>query len=423
MRARTYSISILLLIALSFLGIAGFNAVIDPYRFFNTPTIRGINEYKIHFLLHQFLAKPYTVEVKKPDGIILGSSRAGSSLVVEHPGWDGFNAYNFAIAGVDPYFLWRGFQHAKANGKLKRVLLTLDFYMFNVYYVPWSPEARQEYDERLSVTSSNRWNYRSALRWFKDMSVSLLSFDTLYDSWKTWRGQPAADDTKTRLNTLYESGFWVAHLGINMQQRQQFHAIEKQYMGGTWFPEPRHKFATSDSSNPSRLEYVQKLLAECYRDGIDVTIVFTPFHARLAEAMHAVGIWTLFEQWKKDVIGLNEQEAVKNGRPAFPVWDFTGYNSITTEVVPRLGDRGAEMQWHIDAMHISKAAGDLMQDKIWGRETTAAPDFGRKVTSSNIDSVIKESSEARTRYVEAFPADVQEITNMATRTRSQRISQ
>ena len=158
MRVRTYSVLLLLLIALCMACIAGFSILIDPYRFFDTPEISGVNKRKPHFFYTQLLTKPYAIRRESHDAIILGSSRAGSGFATDHPGWDGFEVYNYALAGTSPYLNWRSYQHAKANGSLKRVLITLDFYMYNIHGEPKVTPAYQEYEERLSVTSSNRRN-------------------------------------------------------------------------------------------------------------------------------------------------------------------------------------------------------------------------------------------------------------------------
>ena len=93
----------------------------------------------------------------------------------------------------------------------------------------------------------------------------------------------------------------------SMSQRYLFRLIEKQYMTEMWFPLPAKKFALVDQNEESSLIYLERILSDSYRDGIDVTLVFTPFHARLAESLRAVGLWDLFELRKREVILLNEE--------------------------------------------------------------------------------------------------------------------
>jgi hypothetical protein len=401
--------------------IASFNIAIDPYRFFNTPDISGINKYRVNFFNLQLYTKPYAVRRKNADAIVLGSSRAGSGIATDHPGWGGLNVYNYSLAGTSPYLIWRSYQHAKANGKLKRVLISLDLYMYNIYNNSEKAAVYKDYEERLSVTPSNNKNYLYPIRWFKDTSEMLFSFNTLLDSWSSLQLQSTTENGKTRMATIFPSGFWITDTPPDMELRGKFRATETQYMTTMWFPEPSRRFALTDDTKSSKLVYLQKILADCYRENIDVTLIFIPFHARLAESMHAVGIWPFFEQWKKNVVLLNEKEAAKAGRQDYPIWDFTGYNSITTEKVPPQGDNRTRMKWHIDATHISKAAGDLLQDKIWGTGKTDVADFGRKIDSSNMDANFADINVARSKYLEMFPEDAREIAKEARKTSSKRI--
>ncbi|HEY6131964.1 MAG TPA: hypothetical protein VIV27_08090, partial [Halioglobus sp.] len=387
MQLRTYTALLVVLIVLCMTCIAGFNIVIDPYRVFNSPDIAGINKFKVSFFLHQLQTKPYAVRRMKADAVVIGSSRAGAGIATDHPGWGNLKVYNYGLGGSSPYLNWRNYQHAKANGNLKKVLITLDLYMFNIYHNPENAQVYRDYEERLSVTPSNQTNYYYPVRWFKDTADMLFLLDTLLDSWSTVQLQPRTESGESLMATIFPSGFWISGIPPKMMQRGLFRAMENQYMTEMWFPPPSRKFALVDNEKKSKLEYLHKILKDCYQENIDVTLVFFPFHARLAESMHAVGIWPFFEKWKKDVVLLNEKEAAKAGQPAYPVWDFTGYNSITTESVPLPGDRHTRMKWHTDSTHISKAAGDLLQDRIWGTtETQGFMDFGRKVNSSNVDA-------------------------------------
>ena len=409
MHLKTYSIWLVILLTLCFGVVSSINAVVDPYRLFNTPDITGINKYRYKFFFHQFLSKPHAVRQRRADAIILGVSRAGSGFSTDHPGWKDFNTYNFAVAGSSAYLQWRNYQHAKANGNLKRLLITLDFYSYNAFRQFLDLPEYREYEERLTVTPLNRTNLRFPERWFKDYSVSLLSFDTLRDSWDTYQAQAGIESGESSRATLTSSGFWIVDLPPSMSVRYIFRTIENQYMSEMWFPLPAKKFALVDENNVSSLIYLERILSDCYQEGIDVTLVFTPFHARLAESLRAVDLWDLFELWKREVILLNEKVAAKSGQPSFPIWDFTGYNSVTTEALPA-DDVKARMRWHIDASHISKEAGDLVQNLIWDTGGERVSDFGRKVNSGNIDQYIEDTRVAREKYAEMFPDDVADVT-------------
>lgn len=414
MKLKAYAVWLFVLIAVCIAFIASVNFIIDPYRFFNSTDIAGVNKNRVHFFYHQLQTKPYALRRAAAEAVVLGTSRAGAGIATDHPGWGDLDVYNYGLAGSSSYLNWRNYQHAKASGNLKRVLITLDMYMFNIHHNPETARVYLDYEQRLAVTPSNRENYLYPVRWLKDTADMLLPLDTLLDSLSTVWSQSKVESDQSRMATIFPSGWWISDVPPNMAQRNLFRAMERQYMTEMWFPPPSRAFAFVDEKRKSKFEYLRRILEDAYREDIEVTLVFFPFHARLAESMRAVGLWPFFEKWKKDVVLLNEDEAKRAGQPAYPVWDFTGYNKITTEVVPSPRDRRSRMRWHTDATHVTRLAGDLLQDKIWGvAATTEFSDFGRKVNSSNVDANNAEINAARTKYVKMFPDDVREIVNEA----------
>jgi hypothetical protein len=95
----------------------------------------------------------------------------------------------------------------------------------------------------------------------------------------------------------------------------------------------QYKFTNGKEST---LNYFRSLLDIVYRDNVDLRILISPSHARLWEAPDSVGLWKKFEQWKREMVQINEQQANKYGKTPFPLWDFSGYNTFTTEEVPPL---------------------------------------------------------------------------------------
>jgi hypothetical protein len=421
MQSKTYLTLFLALTLLGFSCAAVFNYIVDPYRFFDSTDRPGINEYRQRFFLGQYVSKPYALAEQAPEAVILGVSRAGSSLATDHPGWKGTHVYNYAMAGSTAYLLWRNYQHAKASGDLKKVLLMLDFYMFNVHKEdrPTTGYALK-YEERLAVTPEFKRNREYPVRLFQDTLTSLISFEMLYESWNTVLAQSQIANGELYKSTLTSSGFWIIDPPPKETQRWLFRHVEKQYMTVTWFPLPDKKFALRREDGSSNLVYLQRILADAYREGIDVRMAFMPFHARLAEAMRAVDIWDDFELWKTDVVQLIEDEAAKAGKPAYPVYDFTGYNTITTEPVPSAKDKTTRMRWHLDPTHVTRATGDLMQNILLGVDGERYEDFGQKVDSGNIDSYIERTRRDRERYIEKFPKDLQEVLDKEEETSSWR---
>ncbi|MFT6368216.1 MAG: hypothetical protein ACJARI_003678, partial [Bacteroidia bacterium] len=159
MQSKSYLTLFITLTLIAFFCASVFNYVIDPYRFFDSTDRPGINEYRHKFFLGQYVSKPYALREQAPEAVILGVSRAGSSLATDHPGWADTTVYNYAMAGSTAYLLWRNYQHAQATSTPEQIVLMLDFYMFNVHMVqrPTSGHILR-YEERLAVTPDFKEN-------------------------------------------------------------------------------------------------------------------------------------------------------------------------------------------------------------------------------------------------------------------------
>ena len=84
---------------------------------------------------------------------------------------------------------------------------------------------------------------------------------------------------------------------------------------------------------------------------------------------------------------INEQEAARSGESPYPLWDFSGYNSLTTEDVPPDGDSETQMKWYWESSHYKKELGDLVLDRIFDYhhpERIVPDDFGVLLTPKNI---------------------------------------
>ena len=111
------------------------------------------------------------------------------------------------------------------------------------------------------------------------------------------------------------------------------------------------------------------------------------------------------------MVKINREESDQAGKTAYSLWDFSGYNSITTETVPAAGSPD-KMRWYSDSSHYNRACGDLILDRIFGHHDPARlipQDFGTLIDERTIDAHLSDIREARAQYSETHPADVQEM--------------
>jgi hypothetical protein len=96
------------------------------------------------------------------------------------------------------------------------------------------------------------------------------------------------------------------------------------------------------------------------------------------------GWWPLFEAWKHALVdAIHAESRTAAGRPAFTLWDFSGFHALATGPVPRLGDHATRMRWYRDTSHYSPALGNLVLERVLGRP---APD-GSPLPDARIDRV------------------------------------
>ncbi|MBI3796729.1 MAG: hypothetical protein HY268_07150 [Deltaproteobacteria bacterium] len=134
-----------------------------------------------------------------------------------------------------------------------------------------------------------------------------------------------------------------------------------------------------------RVEILRSIVKQCRTEGINLYLFITPSHARDLEAIRVLGLYPLFEQWKRDMVNVLAAEAAQHpGEQPIPLWDFSGYNTLTTEDVPSAAEKGKPMQWYWESSHFKKELGDLVLDRLFdyhepGREVPE--DFGVPITT------------------------------------------
>jgi hypothetical protein len=387
--------------------IAGLNVLVDPYSIYNSPKVDRFNSIKPEYSDHIRLVKTYAVKRIKPEAIILGTSRAIRGIDPEHEGWSYQPVYNLAILGANIYEIARYFQHANAIYPVKQVVLLLDFEAFDVYSVD------TDFDElRLSVSLDGQKNGDF---YIKDYISSLFSFDAFFSSINTI----IYNLTNRTENTLIyeENGFCNAeNLVISEGYRADFIDKEKNYIRE--LSQNKVRFYNPETGQNS-FDYYRKILQIAYHDDIDLCMAISPNHVRLGEVYAAVGLWPEYEEWKRTLVKINEEEASLANKSPFALWDFSVYNEYTTETIPPAGDKDTEMKWHWEDSHFKKAFGDKVLDCIFSPQESGQNYFGVMITGENIEEHLNNIRTGRQNYRETHPQDVAEIEDILNAYRSE----
>jgi len=281
------------------------------------------------------------------------------------------------------YEIERYFEHAHGTRQLKQVLVGLDFFAFNVYRPNQS-----DFNESLLLDARGSFHWRRRLELLK-LGFSL---DSLYSSWLTVHCNrsfcevPFLHDGRENPEVLERA----LHDGGG--QRNAFRASAEAGLTRLNFPPPYLRFAITQPNQQSQLDHLGRMVEIARRDHIDLRLFISPTHAIQCEVLRVAGLWNEYEQWKQQLVAILEQDARSHpGEAAIPLWDFSGYNSITTERVPAPGDDAARMKWYWESSHYRKELGDLVLDRVLGyREMsrTLPEDFGVLLTSGGLNSYL-----------------------------------
>lgn len=381
-------ISVLLFIAL-------INWVVNPFGIFTSPDIEGVNVNKSEIERYTRLTKVYQVYNKSFDMVLLASSR-GLIIPDDNPLSSGYQMINLSLPSGSTYEQFRMLQHAMAIQPLKRILLGLD--------EAFTLHAEQNFEEgRLAVDPDSGVNTRRWVFAFKDKLNSLIGLDATRASVRTMRHQ------NNKTGNIDER---VINAGGN---RNMFLKLESSMLGG--YQGVKHHCdsvsAESMAHQPPAMRYFRKMLELAYRNNIDMYIYISPVHARYYEIECMTGKWPMIENMKRAVVSLVSSLAVKYKKTAFPVWDFSGYNSITTENLPEKDDTRHLMSWYLEDSHFSKKTAMIITARMAGSlSIDTYPDFGVQITTDTIEDHLLSIHAGRKQYLATHKQDIQELDNL-----------
>lgn len=383
-----------------------FNYIIDPYWVYQTPRVEGVNKVKPVFERHMRLARAHIVNKQRPAGLILGTSRAEFGIDPDHPGWSTSKVYNAAISGPTLYELMRYFEHALAVGSVKQVVLSLDFLIFNID----RPNGINLLEGRLNISRNGTNNFLSPVI---DMPRTLFSMDAIEASIETLNSQHM--DVMWRDNGQRDWYYNRKKISEKGGHRKAFQSVEDAYLNASWFPNPCKNFRFTDPiSKSSTWSHYSRILQIAHENNIDLHIVLSPSHVRLWEALNAAGLWNYFEEWKTQLVELNEMAAARQQEMPFPLWDFAIYHELNAEEVPSINDEKVQMKWYWEASHYKTELGSIMLNRVFSYDNSFEyPDFGVKLDSGLLNAHLSNIRQQQFEYRKKNMRDFEEIEKRA----------
>lgn len=384
---------------------AAFNAFIDPFYLFNSPKIEHVNQQKPVYHAHDRMIKANLIRNWKPDVLVMGSSRAEIGLNPDSPDLlkTTTPTFNLGISGANTYEILRYLQHAHQIKPLKQVVIGLDFFMFNNY----KPNEHDFNENRLTPHLTG---------WYLDLFQALLTYDGLEASSKTLIQQ-----SKTPEAVYLPNGFRDDSSSWSLIQRKEGHhraTINNEMHSLSELDGYVFFSITNENKSSNSLDSFKQILIFCQTNNIDLHLFISPEHARKLVLIHKLGLWLEFELWKRNLVTL-----IAENTPKFSLWDFSGFNSITTESFPPINDHQTQMRWYWESSHYKKEVGNIILSKMLSQNKDIQnypADFGIQINSTNIEHWLQQTQLKRNDYIKNNPEIIAEIKKMVVDTAPKR---
>ncbi len=379
------------------------NAAVDPFGMTRATTHAGWNQHKPATYRRVRLAKAYDVRHVAPRAIVLGTSRSHLGLRMTHPGWSASPRYNLGFDGAMTKEMFAYLEHAQSVSPLAQVVLGID-----TWHLSRNPSgSRPGFDPGILLDGDRLMPKARVLA--NDLRV-LSSLDTLRASHDTVRGQHSgepewlAPDGQRLGDLFFHRAGEMLH---DQTPRAYFESYDREEIGWRIPPPEATSNATPDPGpapdpTQSSLAWICRIVDFCRGHDIDLRIYITPMHAHQLEIAARTGEWRGVEAAKRALVDHLVEDARRHpGSAAIPLWDFTGYSSITTEALPAEGSTD-EMRYYWDSSHFKEVVGDWVLDRLFdtaGSATPAPAYFGvRLTTAESIDAAIAANTTARSAY-------------------------
>lgn len=390
MSDKKYTLIILTFFVISLMGIGGFNYLVDPFEIFNSTKVAGFNQYKPESDRRQRLSKTYVIEKNCPEALIMGNSRA-LAIPSNYAAWPYKDIYNFAISSTSMYETYRHLQHAIASCKIKAIVLSVDFLMFEKN----AGHAAGFKENRLKVTSKgNPTNWRIKAK-LQDSVPALLSLTAFKASLRTVRKQKQIKESTAHCSSPQKEHYKIKNKGghhlfmmeTNRRTLKKFNT--------------NHDPAYYNSS----LNYYRNFLELAHNNNIKVILMIPPSHASLYETLFHLKVKNHFNNWVKKIIYINENVSLALDKSPYNIFNFSGYNSITTEKVPHKNAQSIGMNWFWESLHFKKELSYHILDRIFDHERPNCPtpkDFGLKINSLNLKNYNLSQQKERIKYLKKY---------------------
>jgi len=386
--------------------VALFNLIVDPNDFWRLVRHPGFNLPKARPAGQIAQRKLFSAVAFRPEAVILGNSRADIGFNPAHPDLQrrAGRTYNLAVpgAGID----------ASANllaGLCSEVRPNL--VLFGVDFIDFLSAPGDSKEDTAPSQLRTRPTFVDRLQW-------LLTADATMESARSLRAQLAAFP-----QVMLPDGFNPLHDYIPIARSAGYQALFEQRLQEniSAYRGVRMTSGEPGATEAPEVRALRRMIRTAGKCGAELVLVTYPYHSQLLLLFDELGLWPQFEQWKRVIVRVVDEERARDESLKVRLFDYAYFSGPSQEAIPAAGDRSSEMRWYWEAGHFKKTLGDRVLATVLAgvdSPTAKATLNGLVISGANVESWLAEVRQQKREFVALRPPDLEVVRRAVARSKA-----
>lgn len=383
---RTYLTVLCSSIALALGAVAALNYVVDPYLIhqWDSAQVRRLRPAREKL---SAWGKTYALARYRPSIVYIGNSRTELGLEADLPVFGGAAVFNAALSGASLGDAVAMAEHAMRVSRLDTVVWGIDAPSFSTVL------GTRDFDRALVAGEAEGANRYFARRVLINIQRGLT-----------------VDMTQDAIGVLSGSFGAVCRSALAFRGKRDDDCIAEHMagLGGTRAAvAPRlREFVRGEGPTEGALATFDAALEQLCARRVRLRVYLNPTHAIMHEALYWRGKWAALERWEIALAQLADAHRARGCD--LRLYDFSGFNSVTTEPLPAPGSRAA-MRYYWEPSHYRANVGRMVMDRLLGGAADGADvapaDFGVELTTPIMAAQLARQRALRDAYRASHAAD------------------
>ncbi|MES3020534.1 MAG: hypothetical protein V4857_03010 [Pseudomonadota bacterium] len=367
-------------------GVAALNYIVDPYltHQWDSPRVKQLRPAREKL---SAWGKTYALARYRPQVLYLGNSRTELALPAGAPAFEGQTVFNGALSGASLGDAAAMASHARRVSRLGTVLWGVDAPSFSL-------AVGAGFDRELVAGGGHFFAQRGLMNLKR-----ALTLDMTHDSLSVLAGSFGA--------------VCQSSLALNGQRDERCINDHMDHWGGTSAAvAPRlREYMRGEGPTADALAAFGVALGQMCGDGTRVRLYINPTHASMLDALYRRGKGAAHERWQRALAHM--AHTLRRGGCDLRVFDFSGFNSITTEPLARSRE-GAQMVYYWEPSHYRANVGRMIIERIFGGGAGLVPgDFGVELAPDMIEAHLANQLAGVARYRRQHARDAELVRLLA----------